>query len=103
MKSSTPGNQAGYPTARKIRRACENELYRTVKRLGVWISKERIEQAEKIYFKKVALNLPWIHENASNRKILADWWDDNVSAEIAELWEIPPAKLKAAFRDAFGG
>ncbi|QYR20566.1 dehydrogenase [Paenibacillus sp. sptzw28] len=102
MKPSPPKHQTGYPTARKIRRACENELYRTVKRLGIWVPKERMAQAEKLYFEKVALNLPWIHENGSNRKLLADWWDENVSGEIAELWEVEPNKLRSAFRDAFG-
>jgi toxin CptA len=34
---------------------------------------------------------------------LADWWDENVSGEIAELWEVEPSKLRSAFRDAFGG
>ena len=103
MKSSAQKHQGGYPTARKIRRACENELYRTVKRLGMWIPKEQMEKAEKLYFEKVALNLPWIHENYSNRKKLADWWDDNVSAEVADILGVDRGKLCIAFRDAFGG
>ncbi|MFC4103112.1 dehydrogenase [Paenibacillus xanthanilyticus] len=104
MKPSPPSKHAaGLPTARKIRRACDNELYRTVKRLNVYVPKEKLEAAEKLYFKKVALNLPWIAENQSNRRKLADWWDENVSAEIAELWEVDLAKLQAAFREAFGG
>ena len=45
----------------------------------------------------------WIHENASNRRLLSDWWDENVSAEIAEIWDVNREKLCAAFRDAFGG
>ncbi|ALS26540.1 dehydrogenase [Paenibacillus cisolokensis] len=103
MKPQSEKYQAGYPTARKIRRACNQELYRTVKRLKKWIPKERIQQAEKLYFQKVTLNLPWIYEHYSNRKALADWWDENVSGEIAELWEVDRAKLCAAFREAFGG
>lgn len=105
MKSTTPKqkHQSGYPTARKIRRACDNELYRTAKRLGIYLPKEKLEAAEKLYFKKVATNLIWISENQSNRRKLADWWDENVSAEIAELWEVDREKLQAAFRDAFGG
>lgn len=102
MKPSAQKHDSGYPSARKIRRACENELYRTVKRLGVYVSKERLAQAEKLYFQKVILNLPWIHENLSNRKLLSDWWDENVCAEIAQLWEVDQMKLSAAFRDAFG-
>lgn len=92
-----------YPSARKIKRACENELYRTAKRLGGYIPKEKIELAEKLYVQKVFLNLQWIHEHASNRKLLSDWWDENVSAEIAALWEVDREKLCRAFRDAFGG
>lgn len=103
MKPSPQKHQAAYPTARKIRRACENELYRTIKRLGVWIPKEQVEQAEKLYVKKVLLNLQWITENSSNRKKLADWWDENVSEEIAALWNVEQSRLCAAFRDAFGG
>jgi len=94
---------SSYPTARKIKRACSNELYRTVKKLGVWISADKRKEAETIYFKKVALNLPWIFEHRSNRKVLSDWWDENVSAEIAELWGVDQAALCAAFRHAFGG
>ncbi|ASS66754.1 MULTISPECIES: dehydrogenase [unclassified Paenibacillus] len=96
-------HQRELPTARKIRRACSNELYRTAKRLKGYISKEQMEQAEKLYTRKVYLNLVFVHENRDNRKKLCDWWDDNVAAEIAELWQAEPEKLKTAFRDAFGG
>lgn len=92
-----------YPTARKIRRACSNELYRTMKRLKLWLPKEKIDQAEKLYFKKVALNLQWIVENQSNRKLQADWWAEHVGPEIAELWGVEQERLCAAFRDAYGG
>ncbi|WP_248928433.1 dehydrogenase [Paenibacillus hamazuiensis] len=92
-----------YPNARQIRRACSKELYRTIKRLGKWIAPNLVEQAETLYFKKVALNLPWIYENSSNRKVLADWWEENVCPEIAVLWNVEPAALGKAFRDAFGG
>jgi hypothetical protein len=103
MRPTNEKHTTGYPTARKIKRACSNELYRTAKRMNKWIPKEKVEEAEKLYFKKVALNLPWIHENQSNRKVLSDWWDENVSAEIAELWEVDRAALCEAFRHAFGG
>ncbi|XEC97717.1 dehydrogenase [Paenibacillus tarimensis] len=103
MKPSNVKHQPNYPTARKIRRACSNELYRTVKRLKVWIPPEKVAEAENIYFKKVILNLQWITENHSNRKLLSDWWDENVSAEIAELWNVERSRLCGAFRDAFGG
>ncbi|MBP3962353.1 dehydrogenase [Paenibacillus lignilyticus] len=103
MKPSTQKHTSEYPSARKIRRACENELYRTVKRLGVYIPKDKMELAEKLYVQKVYLNLQWIHEHASNRKLLSDWFDENVSADIAALWEVDQPKLCTAFRDAFGG
>ncbi|MBJ6361325.1 dehydrogenase [Paenibacillus sp. GCM10012307] len=103
MKPSNEKHSQQYPTARKIRRACNNELYRTIKRLKVWVPKEKLEEAESLYFKKVILNLIWITENHSNRKLLSDWWDENVSAEIAELWEVDRDQLCRAFREAFGG
>ncbi|MFF2480854.1 dehydrogenase [Paenibacillus sp. NPDC058071] len=103
MKQSAQKHASGLPTARKIRRACSNELYRTVKRMKVWVPEEKLEQAEAIYFKKVILNLVWIAEHESNRKVLADWWDENVSEEIAALWEVDGDRLRQAFREAFGG
>ncbi|MBM7567370.1 dehydrogenase [Paenibacillus sacheonensis] len=101
--ASTQKHSSSFPSARKIKRACENELYRTIKRLGVYIPKEKVELAEKLYVQKVFLNLQWIHENASNRKLLSDWWDENVSGEIASLWEVDQDRLRKSFRDAFGG
>ncbi|MCM3748300.1 dehydrogenase [Paenibacillus pasadenensis] len=100
---SSKKHQPNLPTVRKIRRACSNELYRTVKRLKTFISKEKVEEAEKLYTKKVCLSIVFVHENHDNRKKLCDWWDENVSAEIAELWEVDPERLRQAFRDAFGG
>ncbi|NOU96578.1 dehydrogenase [Paenibacillus sp. LMG 31456] len=91
------------PTARKIRRSCSRELYRTRKKINKWIAPELVEKADELYFKKVALNLLWIVENGSNRKLLADWWDENVCPEIAELWSVDPPLLAKAFRDSFGG
>jgi len=96
-------HEQSLPTARKIRRACSRELYRTRKKLNRWIPPELAEQADELYFKKVALNLLWIVENSSNRKILADWWDENVCPEIAELWSVDPHLLARAFRESFGG
>ncbi|MDQ6421156.1 dehydrogenase [Paenibacillus sp. LHD-117] len=103
MNKHDQKHSSGLPTARKIRRACSTELYRTVKRLKVYVAKDKIEQAETIYFKKVVLNLPWIVEHKDNRKAQSDWWDQNVSAEIAELWEVDRVKLSEAFREAYGG
>ena|SRR5690606_6641973 len=91
------------PSARKIRRTCNKELYRTIKRLKAYIAPDLVEQAEKLYFRKVALNLLWIAENGSNRKALADWWEEHVAPEIAELWQVDKKRLSDAFRDGFGG
>lgn len=91
------------PNPRSIRRACGNELYRTLKRLKAHVSAPLVRQAEDLYVRKVIGNLLWIHDNRSNRKALADWWDENVSEEIATLWEVDRERLSQAFRSAFGG
>jgi len=91
------------PTPRSIRRACSNELYRTVKRLKRHIPPALVRQGEELYFKRVVGNLLWISENKSNRKLLADWWDEEVSGDLAELWNVEVSALRKAFRDAFGG
>jgi hypothetical protein len=91
------------PSVRKIRRTCNKELYRTVKRLKQWIPPEQVEEAEKIYFHKVISNLIWISENGSNRKLLADWWADHVAPELSTLWKVDRDRLASAFRDGFGG
>lgn len=106
MKPSFPGKHQKHqgpvlPTARKIRRTCNLELYRTIKKLNKWIPQDRVEQAEKFYVRKVAEHILWIHEHQSNRRKLADWWDEHVCAEIAELWEVEPDRLSRAFRDSF--
>lgn len=105
MKDS-PGKQkhsTSLPTPRKIRRGCSKELYRTVKRLGIYIPQEKIAEGETLYYRKVIENLLWIAEQSSNRKALADWWDEAVSEELAELWQVDQNNLKRAFRQAFGG
>ncbi|MEC0370816.1 dehydrogenase [Paenibacillus chibensis] len=94
---------APLPTARGIRRACSKELYRTVKRLKVYVPDDAVEEGEKLYYRKVIANLIWIHENRSNRKLLCDWWDESVRPELAELWKVDEAHLGKAFREAFGG
>jgi hypothetical protein len=91
------------PTLRKLRRACNNELYRTVKRMKIWIPPAQVVEAEDLYLKKVVLNLQYIVDNTSNRKLLSDWWDENVCQEIAELWNVEPEQLSRCFREAFGG
>ncbi|OCT14789.1 dehydrogenase [Paenibacillus pectinilyticus] len=92
-----------YPNARGIRRACSKELYRTIKRLKIWLSPEQIKDAETIYVKKVMLNLPFIVDHGSNRRALADWFDEQVGPEIAPIWKVELEVLNDAFRDAFGG
>lgn len=91
------------PTPRKIRRSCNKELYRTIKRLDTYIPEELVQQGEDLYYRKVIGNLLWIAENKSNRRLLADWWDEAVSRELAELWQVDQDALSRAFRTAFGG
>ncbi|MND76180.1 hypothetical protein D3C76_284590 [compost metagenome] len=103
MINTTGKHANSLPTPRKIRRTCSKELYRTIKRLGVYIPEQRIKEGEDFYYKKVIGNLIWIAENSSNRKLLADWWDEAVSSELAVLWEVDREALSRAFRSAFGG
>jgi hypothetical protein len=91
------------PNARKIRRACNRELARTIKRLKIWVAPDQRIAAERLYYLKVIANLIWVAENGSNRKKLADWWEEAVAPEIAALWDVDPVKLSNAFRDRFGG
>ncbi len=103
LNSANEKHKQQFPNVRSIRRACNRELYRTVKKLKVRIAPEPMKQAEELYLKKVMLNLPFIMETGSNRKALADWWEQNVSAEIAPLWNVDVNALNRAFRDSFGG
>ncbi|GAA0137328.1 hypothetical protein YSY43_41690 [Paenibacillus sp. YSY-4.3] len=96
-------HQSALPTPRKIRRGCSKELYRTIKRLGVYIPEDLLQEGETLYYKKVIANLLWIGEHSSNRKLLADWWDEEVGPELAELWSLDTETLCKAFRAAFGG
>jgi hypothetical protein len=96
-------HQLELPSARKIRRSCNRELYRTIKRLKIWVSPENIAIAEKLYYEKVISNLIWVAENGSNRKKLADWWEESVAPEIAPIWNIEQSTLSSAFRKSFGG
>lgn len=91
------------PNLRKIRRSCNRELYRTAKRLNLYISPQQLREAEQLYYKKVCLNLLFIAENGSNRKLLSDWWEENVCPDIAQIWNVDAARLGKAFREAFGG
>jgi hypothetical protein len=102
MKSfSNEKHNKSLPSLRHIRRSCHRELYRTVKKLKTFITEDQMKAAEQIYIKKVVFNLPWIAENGSNRKKLADWWEEQVCADIADLWNIEPVTLAKAFRDSF--
>lgn len=103
MKNDIGKHAGSLPTARTIRRACSNELYRTVKRLKAYVPDAKLKEAEELYVRRVMLNLLWIHEHRSDRKKLADWWDAEVAADIAKLWEIDQDRLSRAFRDGFGG
>jgi len=101
IKHNTPGQKL--PSARGIRRACSKELYRTAKKLKVYTSPELMKQAEELYYGKVIANLLWIGENRDNRKKLCEWWNADVSLEIATLWGVEVEPLQAAFKNAFGG
>ncbi|WP_223067799.1 dehydrogenase [Paenibacillus caui] len=103
MPFQAPKHQSHLPTPRKIRRSCSKELYRTIKRMNVYIPEDKIAAGEELYYKKVIGNLLWIADNMQNRKVLADWWDEAVSEELAALWEVDPGKLQRAFRAAFCG
>lgn len=91
------------PSARQLRRSCNKELYRTAKRLNIWLPKEKFEEAEKYYFQQVVLKLPWIIENGNKRKLLCDWFETDVAPQIATIWEVDTKRLADAFRHAFGG
>lgn len=91
------------PSPRKIRRSCQRELYRTIKRLNTFIPPDKVQEAETFYYRKVIENLIWIAENGSNRKLLSDWWAEHVAPDIAKMWQVDAGKLAAAFRDGFGG
>lgn len=96
-------HQKPLPSIRQIRRTCSRELYRARKKVGRYITKEQIDQADEVYFKKVLANLPYIAENGSNRKLLADWFDEQVCGEVAAIYGVEPNVLARAFRDSFGG
>ncbi|WP_199616078.1 dehydrogenase [Paenibacillus alkalitolerans] len=96
-------HKAPLPSPRGIRRACSRELYRTVKRLGVYIPPERLTEAEELYFKKVVGNLIYIFEHRDNKKKQADWWEEHVAPDIAKLWQIDEGALVRAFRSGYGG
>lgn len=103
MKHNNKHEKSSLPSARKIRRGCNKELYRTIKRLNTYVPEELVKQGEELYYKKVIHNLIWIHENHSNRKVLADWWEEAVSDELSALWNVDQDKLVQSFRQAFGG
>lgn len=103
MKPNTGKHETPLPNARGIRRACSRELYRTAKRLDRYIPAERMKEAEELYMKRVMLDLPYIVQNGSNKRLLCDWFEEHAAAEIAELWEQDAKQVAQAFRAAFGG
>ncbi|MBW5447905.1 dehydrogenase [Cohnella sp. CFH 77786] len=103
MRMKQEKHTAPLPTPRSIRRACDNELYRTLKRLKHHVPAEKVKEAVELYYKRVIGRLEWVTLNHSNRTLLADWWDEAVCKDIAALWEVDPVQLSKAFRDAFGG
>jgi len=103
MKPNTGRHEEALPSARGIRRACSRELYRTSKRLNKFIPTELMKQAEELYLKKVMLDLPYIAQNGSNKRLLADWFEEHAAEEIAALWGLEMKQVAHAFRSAFGG
>lgn len=103
MRNAREKHRPELPNARKVRRSCSKELYRTIKRLKIRVAPEDVAAAERLYVAKVVSHLTWIAENGSNRKKLADWWEEQVAPDIAALWKVDAEKLSRAFRDAFGG
>jgi predicted RNase H-like nuclease len=103
MKIGQNKHEVPIPNPRGIRRACGNELYRTVKRLKTHVPAELLKEAQELYVKRVIGHLEWISAHHSNRKALADWWDEALCAEIAVMWKVEQSQLSKAFRDAFGG
>ncbi|WP_276357802.1 dehydrogenase [Cohnella caldifontis] len=103
IRENQEKHAASLPTPRGIRRACGKELYRTLKRLKHYVPEEKVQEAVELYYKRVVGHLEWIAQNHSNRKRLADWWDEAVCGEIAKLWGVDRDRLSRAFRDAFGG
>lgn len=102
MKHPTASHQVQLPTARSVRRACQSELYRAIKRMKVWIPEEKLKAAEKLYFKKVAANLVWIHENRSNRRMQIEWWENHVCDELVAILEVDRRRFVEAFKAAYG-
>lgn len=103
MNTNQAKHDKPLPNARAIRRSCSKELYRTVKKLKAYIPADRVKEAEELYVKKVMLNLLWIANNGSNRRALADWFEEQVAPDIAALWDMEPQAVSRAFRDSFGG
>jgi len=102
MKHQGVSHQPELPTARSIRRTCQSELYRTIKRMKVWIPEHKVKVAEKLYFQKVASNLIWIHENRSNRKKQVEWWESSVCDELVAILEVDRKQFVEAFKAAYG-
>jgi len=103
MKHQGTNHSPQLPTARKIRRSCQAELYRTIKRLKVYIPPEKVEEAETIYYKKVANHAVWLHEHRSNRKKQVEWWEENVCDDLVAVLEVDRTAFANAFREAYGG
>ncbi|GIP15766.1 hypothetical protein J40TS1_14080 [Paenibacillus montaniterrae] len=103
MKHQAKNQQPELPKARNIRRTCQSELYRAIKRMKVWIPEDKVKAAEKLYFQKVAANLVWIHENRSNRQKQLEWWEAHVCDELVAILEVDRQRFADAFKDAYGG
>ncbi|MFD2672540.1 dehydrogenase [Marinicrinis sediminis] len=103
MPSESNRSSPSLPNARSIRRACAKELYRTNKKLGVYIPKDKQEAGLKLYTDQVMQHLAWVVEHRNERRKLADWWAEAVAPELARCWDVNETRLVEAFREAFGG
>jgi len=98
-----PDHRPEYPSARKIRRSCQTELYRTIKKMKVWVDPDKVEKANQFYYQKVVQNSVWIHENRANRKKQVEWWESHCCDEMASILEVNREALAIAFRASYIG
>lgn len=97
------GKKQEATSVREIRRSCQRELYRAQKKLKVYLTDEQIKKANQLYLAKVLINLPFIQKNRDNRKLQAEWWEENVCSEIAAIWNVDSSALAQAFYQTFAG
>src|SRR5690606_41032830 len=100
MKHTTKTKLYDIPTARKIRRDCSKELYRAIKRMDIYVSQDKIEQAERYYAQMVATHYLHLRE-LNQRKKQVEWWEEHCSTKLAELLEVDQQLFIQAFKRAY--